>query len=157
MRWQSPTEAGTMRMPLTPYAQTERITFDKDGHIVDCTTQKVGELGYQMEGCLKVENEYFLGRVLGNRFRNGVLTTISTMQIDGMPMPVDAPATDLPPYWTEDRTFVVQPDGSISDCVQRESGKGIIPCEAQQSYSALPNGGSRRVTSETRWSFQPAK
>lgn len=157
VKWQSPTEAGTMRMALTPYAQIERVTFDKDGHIVDCTTRKVGDLGYQMEGCLKIGNEYFLGRVLGDRFRSGVLTMTATMQIDGMPLPADAPTTDLPPFWTVDRTFIVQSDGSISDCAQRESGKGIIPCEAQQSYTALPNGGARRVTSETRWSFQPTK
>ncbi len=157
INWNAPTEAGTIRMPLTSYALIERMTIDEGGQITECTTRHVGELGYLTVGCLKEGDKYWMQKLLGGRLRNGVLTGVSTLLVEGDRLPPDAPTSDLPPYWTVDRTFVVRPDGSIVGCIQRESSKGTVPCEMMQSYMPLADGRSRKVMSETRWAFQPAK
>lgn len=137
------------------FALVEHLTFDAAGRIVDCAGRSSGELGSEMPVCLRVGDTLVVSQFMTGRHRNGVATRAVRQLVEGEPVPSDAPLSDLAPNWTVDRNFTLQPDGTITDCSQRESGKGIVPCEIRGRYVPPTDGRPHRVTFETRWSFQP--
>lgn len=139
------------------FALIEQLTFDAQGNIADCAGRASGELGSEMPVCLRVGDSLVVSQFMTGRHRNGVATRTVRQLVEGDPMPADAPSSDVPPNWIVERNFTLQPDGTIADCSQRESGKGIVPCETRGSYTPPSNGRPHRVTFETRWAFQPNK
>jgi TonB family protein len=155
--WTQARSSGLPRVPPASFAQVERLTFDAEGRIVGCSNQKAGDLGNELEGCARDGDGYLLTRVFGTRYRSGVLTHFATQRVEGDPLPPDAPTTDVPPSWTVERAFTVRSDGSVADCTQRESGKGVVPCDAPKLYEPRSDGQARHVAYETRWAFQPSR
>ncbi|MGN7158696.1 energy transducer TonB [Sphingomonas sp. SAFR-052] len=143
------------RVPLRSYAVIERFTLDGSGKISGCTSRESGESGIPVGGCYKPNGEYLVQRSIGSGFVNGTLIHVGRREVEQDPLPADAPDTDVPPYWTLERTLTAQPDGSVVDCVQRDSAKATIACEWLEHFLPIPDGKSRRVRTENRWSFQP--
>ncbi len=156
VRWTLPSTVASPA-PAHSFALIEQLTFDGDGKIVGCTGRASGDIGAEMPACLRVGDSLAVSQFMTGRYRNGVATRMVTQIVEGDTMPLNAPTSDVPPNWTVERSFTLQPDGVVADCSQRESGKGIVPCETGRSYAPPLDGRPHRVSYETRWAFQPAK
>lgn len=156
VKWNLPSTV-IAQAPARSFGLIEQLTFDGEGRITGCTGRASGELGSEMEVCLRVGDALVVSQFMTGRYRDGVATRVVKQVVEGDPMPSDAPTSDLPPNWTVERSFTLRPDGTVADCSQRESGKGIVPCEAGRSYAAPADGRPHRVAFETRWAFQPNK
>jgi len=156
VRWNPPSSVVSPTV-VRSFALIEHLTFDAGGKITGCSGRASGELGSEMPVCLRVGGALVISQFMTGRYRNGVATRTVMQLVEGEPIPADAPTSDLPPNWTVERSFVLQSDGTIANCSQRESGKGIVPCETRGSYVPPSDGRPHRVTFETRWDFQPDK
>ncbi|KQM57276.1 MULTISPECIES: energy transducer TonB [unclassified Sphingomonas] len=155
-RWSLPSTVVTPT-PIRSFGLIEHLTFDAEGKITGCNGRASGEIGTELPVCLRVGDMLVVSQFMTGRYRNGVATRTVTQLVEGDPMRPDAPTSDVPPNWTMERRFTLQADGRVADCSQRESGKGIVPCETPTGYAPPSDGHPHRVTFETRWVFQPAK
>ena len=156
VRWSLPSTVASAT-PVRSFALIEHLTFDAAGKIVGCTGRAAGEIGGELPVCLRAGDSLVASQFMTGRYRNGVATRLVTQSVADDPMPPDVPGSDLPPHWTVERTFTLLPDGMVADCAQRESGKGIVPCETRGNYASPSDGRPHRVAFETRWAFQPNK
>lgn len=152
--WQVPQDS---YIPLTSYAKIQRIVFDGKGTILSCAGENVDDFGYVLPECIRLGGDYLVPVVLEEDYRDGTLTVFAQQHVEGIPLPPDAPRTDVPPNWTEESDFTVQPDGTVTNCKERRSDTGPADCRQPPRFLPLSDGKSRRVTTEVRWAFQPAQ
>lgn len=155
--WKLPEGVTIIHEPLTSFVQLERLTFDAKGQARQCSSSKAGELSYRPAGCLKVAGEYVTALALTGRYPKSVVTILIRQRVEGEPEPPNAPTVDMPPQWTVEQTFAVQPDGRISDCTRRDSRIGAIPCIEPPRFLPSSDGKARKVVQEALWSVRPAQ